>query len=212
MKTRNNGIRQRTTSRFTLIELLVVIAIIAILAAMLLPALSMAREKARTIACLNQVKQITLGTHMYVSDNKDFFPSEGCCGDINGHKAFWMDALQPYLTESKLWICPSWNQKPWMACPGGLDRDVGTYQFNFGTNRRKIDLVKSTSKKIFLKEANMYCGVWWYSCQQWYCAMPRDLHTGGYNCGYVDGHAERQTWAYLEASSNRSEYGNFDAP
>src|SRR6476620_8891076 len=85
---------------FTLIELLVVIAIIAILAALLLPALSRAKQRAWSTACLNQLHQIGLASAMYAHDNNDALPRSAHQGQS------WVGTLQPYLSGTNLWRCP----------------------------------------------------------------------------------------------------------
>ncbi|MGC9316971.1 MAG: type II secretion system protein [Armatimonadota bacterium] len=97
------SLRRLARRGFTLIELLVVIAIIAILAAILFPVFSRAREKARAITCLSNMKQQGLAFEMYVSDYDEVYPPT--------YK--WKSRLDPYMRNRELFKCPSRPHLVW---------------------------------------------------------------------------------------------------
>jgi len=157
---------------FTLIELLVVIAIIAILAALLLPALSRAKSQAWTIACLNNMKQLEICWHTYALDNNDLLVPNN---SVNGYPEYDWFILHyiPYF--KKLTQIRSPNVA---NCLVFIDENEATLldsQFGMPTD--------------------------YYNHTQTWWDLPANRHNQGANLCFADGHAERWRWRVPKVST-----------
>jgi prepilin-type N-terminal cleavage/methylation domain-containing protein/prepilin-type processing-associated H-X9-DG protein len=146
---------------FTLIELLVVIAIIAILAALLLPALARAKEGANKTKCLNNLKQFELSLKMYTDDFRELFPT---CSD----KVGWMASMLAYYRNTNLLMCPTDLLKgtPYVNTPSGAypadytsleaqraDRAARSYLMNGWNDIFQTQVASSPRKEYNMKES-----------------------------------------------------------
>jgi prepilin-type N-terminal cleavage/methylation domain-containing protein/prepilin-type processing-associated H-X9-DG protein len=199
---------------FTLLELLVVIAVIAILASLLLPALSRARQRAWTVACISNLRQWGVATMVYASDNGDLLPKDGAPNGASTTEGWYIDLPRAMGIDT-------YDQLPWRTnaaidpgrtvwiCPANTRRSNGNNLFHYclnlhinrigsGNQVRHGDL-DDTSSLIWLFDNGGLAGV-----AQWN-NVHTNLHTGGANFLFLDGHAERfPATAYWDFTSNRA--------
>ena len=205
---------------FTLIELLVVITIIAILASMLLPALNQAREKAKTINCAGNLKQLATGVSMYTVDYNDWMLTASSVAAYMG----WRMQLSPYVCgvvvtdsdDNKLrsgpFRCPSFIGRPDPAYDGGYGWNgdaPDTLGFDDSTDnylRIKIQQVKQPSITCMIGDSGD--GDAWRAARfdppsnPANIAAPGDRHNNAINVAWVDGHIHLEQSAKLKAGLN----------
>lgn len=198
----------KTTKRFTLIELLVVIAIISILAAMLLPALNQARDKAKTIKCASNQKQMGTFLQFYLDDNNEYFPPASY-----GNKNYAYLLVYPYLFKNSFVAAEKAyksSKEMIVRCPEHMPTQAenaskySIYWTSYGMNyvylneadpwarTTSLKNVRNSSSVLFAADAKVEKGYGRYINYAWTDANPSGVHNGSSNCLWVDGHVSNK--------------------
>lgn len=185
--------RRQSKRGFTLIELLLVIAIIAILTALLIPAISKAKRSARKLTCTGNLKQINMGMRMYADDNTGKSPRLPVPNPYrNGCRFFYKELMKSYVglkgpsgPDDILFACPSDCANPAVKPTSLLwEADYTSYMFNgggtlpgrkpSGISDNNFDSVRLTTKTILIGEQPAFVGFSWHDPQSAanYCAPP----------------------------------------
>jgi prepilin-type N-terminal cleavage/methylation domain-containing protein/prepilin-type processing-associated H-X9-DG protein len=208
-------------NKFTLIELLIVIAIIAILAAMLLPALNKARENAKKIDCTGRMKQISLGVVSYVDDYNGWLPVGGNVGQwrITLYEVLYGNSKLSGITSteekivqikkhSKLFTCPSLppnieNMNNHISGMGWNYAAFGYEENNASFPRVKSSKTSKPSQKIIFGDTSDKTSNWIYNVHLYKATalVPTKRHLQGLNMAFLDGHIEWNNLSFYVKNS-----------